>query len=282
MISDRAEVRAILTDPRFVVPPAPAVPDDAPENLAWLRARVARFCDGEAHVGRRALAEHALSALDPAKLRAGAADLTEDELAKAGAEPFDAMALARRVPVTVLAVALGVPDEERDQVASAVLAAASGYPNPDQAGPDADASVAYLAAVIGPDGHPDALASRLGLMMQASDATSGLIGNALIAAFTGEGEDVDEIITATLRDDPPVLRTRRLRPDGEVVTLDISDCTFGAGRRPCPGADQAKALAAGVLDAIVPACELADQQLDYVPSPSLRIPAKLLITVAAH
>jgi hypothetical protein len=33
-----------------------------------------------------------------------------------------------------------------------------------------------------------------------------------------------------------------------------------------------------VLDAILPAYELADQQIEYLRSPSLRIPAKLLIS----
>ncbi len=127
------------------------------------------------------------------------------------------------------------------------------------------------------------LANRIGLLMQACDATAGLIGNALITAFVaGDGDSVTsrlriELLAETIDADPPVLRTRRLRPDGEAITLDISGCTFGAGRRPCPGADQAMALAAGVLDAILPACELADQQIDYVPSPNLRIPAQLLI-----
>jgi len=91
---------------------------------------------------------------------------------------------------------------------------------------------------------------------------------------------VDEIIGRTLVVDPPALRTRRVSPDGEVVTIDISGCTFGAGRRPCPGADQAAALAAGVLDAILECCELADQQIDYLPSPNLRMPARLLVTLS--
>lgn len=280
VISDSAKVRAILDDPGYIVPPAPAVAADETGTLGWLRAHVARFSDGEVHAGRRALAESELAGLDPAALRAAAAERTRAELAAAGSAPVDAMSLARRVPVAVLAAGLGLTGDTLDAATGAVVASASGYPNPDQAGPYADVSVGFLAGAVGPAGNPEALANRIGLMMQASDATAGLIGNALIAAFTDETQDVDEVIAATLRDDPPVLRTRRLSPEGEVVTLDISGCTFGAGRRPCPGADQATALAAGVLDAILPTCELADQQIHYVPSPSLRIPAELLITVS--
>ena len=113
----------------------------------------------------------------------------------------------------------------------------------------------------------------------ACDATAALIGNALINAFADlEGASADEVIESTLASDPPVQRTRRLAPDGSTVTLDISARTFGAGRRPCPGAGQAIALAAGVLDALLGACDLADQPLTYVPSPNLRMPAQLLVT----
>ncbi len=278
VIEDASQVRAILADPAFVVAPAPEVPEDEAGTLAWLRARVARFCDGDVHDRRRALAERELASLDPARLRAAASARTRGELATMGKEPFDAMTLARSVPVAVLAAELGLAGDAVDKATHAVLAAASGYPNPDQAGPDADARIGYLVTVIGPADDPEALANRIGLLMQACDATAGLIGNALVTAFAAAEEDTaDEVIAQTLRDNPPVLRTRRLDPAGELVTLDISGCTFGAGRRPCPGADQATALAAGVLDAILPTREVADQQFSYVPSPNLRIPAELLI-----
>ncbi len=289
LVSDDAEVRAILADPAYTVPPAVAVPPTQTDTLAWLRVLVARFSDGQEHDHRRALVERDLADLDPAALRRAAADLTADALASAGAsrEPFDAMTLARRVPVAALAAALGVSADAVPQAVDAVLAAASGYPNPDQAGPGADAGVGVLTRLLGPadaddpasPADPELLANRIGLLMQACDATAGLIGNALITAFAGPESEADDVVARTVRDDPPVLRTRRLSPGGEVITVDLSSCTFGAGRRPCPGADQATALAAGVLDAILPSCELADQQIDYLPSPNLRIPAELLITL---
>jgi cytochrome P450 len=286
-ISAADEVRAILADPGYVVPPAPAVPETEFGTLAWLRSLVARFCDGAAHDRRRALVERDLAGLHPDRLRLAAAELTKRELAQqARGEHFDAMVLARQVPLAVLAAELGLTGNGVRRAVDAVITAAAGYPNPDAAWLGTNASVKQLAEALvqaGDLGPQDAelLANRIGLLMQACDATAGLIGNALINAFVvSDGDNVaaaDELVAETISVDPPVLRTRRLSPDGAAVTLDISACPFGAGRRPCPGADQATALAVGVLDSILPACELADQQIDYVPSPNLRIPARLLI-----
>ncbi len=278
-VTSEAEVRAILADPAYVVPPAPVVPATETGTLAWLRAHVARFCEGTAHDQRRELAERDLAQLDPAHLRAAAADLADREVAELTSKTeLDAMALAKRIPVAVLAAELGLAQETVTGAVEAILASASGYPNPDAAGPKADDGVRFLADAFGP-GDAELIANRIGLLEQACDATAGLIGNALIAAFAEEsGTSTDQVIATTLTQDPPVRRTRRVTPDGDTITLDITSCTFGAGRRPCPGADQAIALAAGVLDAILPSCELADQQLSYLPSANLRIPAELRIT----
>jgi len=285
-ISAADEVRAILADPSYVVPPAPAVPDTEFGTLAWLRSLVARFCDGSVHDRRRRLVERDLAGLEPGRLRRAAAELTRSELAlQPRGQRFDAMILARRVPVAVLGTELGLTRDGLRRAVEAVITAAAGYPNPDAAWMGTDASVKQLAEALGAAGDlgpqdAELLANRIGLLLQACDATAGLIGNALITAFAGGDDDevaADELVAETISNDPPVLRTRRLNPDGQAITLDISGCTFGAGRRPCPGADQATALAAGVLDAILPACELADQQVGYVPSPNLRIPAKLEI-----
>ncbi|HUC56114.1 MAG TPA: hypothetical protein VMA95_01835 [Streptosporangiaceae bacterium] len=281
LVTDELKVLAILADPAYVVPPAPPVPAGEHGTLAWLRAHVARFCDGEVHDRRCLLAENELAGLDPDRLRAAAAELTRAWLVRAaGTVPFDVMIVARRVPVAVLATALGVAPEVTASAVDAVLASASGYPNPDAAGPDADAAVKTLAAALGP-GTDEAVANRIGLLEQACDATAALIGNALIGAFAGgeetDADGADDVVESTLSSDPPVRRTRRLAPDGTAITLDISTCTFGAGRRPCPGQAQAKALASGVVEAVLESCELAEQQLTYVPSPNLRMPATLLV-----
>jgi len=275
--SSDADARTILADPAYVVPPVP--PASEVGTLAWLRAHVTRFSEGEAHDRRRALAEREIAGLDPAKLRQAAAALADAELARrTSSEPVDVMLLARRIPAAALAAGLGVAHDDIAGAVEAMLAAVSGYLNPDLAGPEADSSVALLVRAFGP-GEPEHLANRIGLLMQACDATAALIGNALIAASAAD-DTVEEIIDRTLVDDPPTLRTRRVSPDGEVVTIDISGCPFGAGRRPCPGAEQATALAAGVLDAILERWNLSDQRIEYLPSPNLRMPASLLITPA--
>lgn len=282
LVSSDAEVRAVLADPAYLVPPAP--PASELGTLAWLRSHVTRFSEGETHDRRRALAERDIAALAPLTLRRSAADRTAAELADAGRarpadEPFDVMPLAKRVPLTALAAALGVGDDDIEATVDAALAAVPGYLNPDLAAATADESVAFLVKTLGP-AEPEHVANRIGLLMQACDATAALVGNALLAAFAAdEDETVDDTIARTLTDDPPTLRTRRISPDGDLLTVDISTCTFGTGRRPCPGADQATALAAGVLDTLTTACELADQAIEYLPSPNLRMPASLLVTI---
>ncbi len=51
---------------------------------------------------------------------------------------------------------------------------------------------------------------------------------------------------------------------------------LGAEPRPCPGRDHALAIAAGVLDA-VRGCRLAETELEYLPSATLRVPARMLV-----
>ncbi len=82
-ITDPAEVRAVLADPAALVPEAPAA--EEPGGLAWLRATVSRFSNGEAHRRRRALACGELARIDPGELRRSA---------RAGASAVDALAAA--------------------------------------------------------------------------------------------------------------------------------------------------------------------------------------------
>src|ERR1700724_1531911 len=78
---------AVLTDPDFVVPSVSDVPSG---GVAWLRASVARFSNGDTHRRRHALAVAELAAVDPDALRLRASR---------GADG----------PVEVLAEALGLP-----------------------------------------------------------------------------------------------------------------------------------------------------------------------------
>ncbi|MET8162004.1 cytochrome P450 [Sphaerisporangium sp. NPDC005289] len=191
-VSGHAEVCAVLADPRFVVPTVP-VDDAAPGTVAWLRAGVARFSNGPRHRRRRAMVAADLRRMEPPVLRAAAREWTAAVVEGAGDEPFDVMAsIARTVPIGVLGGALGVagldparPDGVGDFVSAVSTVAAAYHPGTGGGAADngeADAAVSALVALLGP-GSPEAVAARIGLLVQACDATAGLIGNTLDAAL---------------------------------------------------------------------------------------------------
>ncbi|MBE1500715.1 cytochrome P450 [Amycolatopsis lexingtonensis] len=235
--------------------PVPPVPVDVPPgSVAWLRATVARFSNGPDHVRRRALA---VALLEPiGDLREKAFSRTERIVAPL--DDFDVMALiARPVPVGVLASALGLPDVSAD----VALVAAAYHPHvtPDAA---AEAALGRLIAACG--GADEGVAARIGLLVQACDATAGLIGNELSARLSGKPAG------------QPVLSTRR-RIDGADVAVSLAGTPFGAGPRACPGSRHATALATGVLQALQGFC-LTETKTTWVSSPNLRMPAELWVT----
>ncbi len=275
-----AEVSAVLAAPQFQVTAAPP----GGQGLAWLRGSVSRFSTGPTHRRRRALVRAVLPG--PAALRAAAERATAVTLG--GAFPADGgTAVARSVPVDVLAAALGFTGP----VAGPVAAVAALYlPGAQDAGPDAVAAAdAGVAALLrAGSGAPDEeSAARIGALVQAFDATATLIGNALreLARYR-PAATIPAVLAETLRYAPPVPVQRRVCvadtrigtapvAAGTPVVLDIAaanrdpdvftdpdrfdpgrsdadrQLTFGAGLRPCPGAGQALALAAGVLDALL-------------------------------
>jgi hypothetical protein len=228
----------------------PPVERGAPGTVGWLRASVARFSSGDAHLRRRQLALDVLAGTAPIILRANAAAQTALRAnaaaltalrANAAAQarallPGDLSVIARTVPLVVL----GLPPN----LVGAVGAVAKAYHTGD---PAADEAVATLVAAF--SGTPDeATAARIAVFVQAYDATAALIEN---AAMSGLRAPVDEIVEAVLRDNPPVRATRRL-VDGEVRLVDLAGNPFGAGPHACPGREHAIAIAKGVLDAYVP------------------------------
>ncbi|WP_346766387.1 hypothetical protein [Streptomyces sp. CB01881] len=262
-----------LAHPDLVPLPAASGPAG---GVAWLRAAVARFSAGEEHAARRAMVEADLARLDPAALRVAAA---------AGFEPD-----ARLRAVRALAQGLGLA--EPDAVAQAVSVVARAYfaEAPDDA--EADAAVAWLLPRMAAGGGaedgasvgvgvggpvPEELAAnRIGLLVQACDATATLVGNARRAgcrsaagdAPGGEGLLDRGLLDRTLRHDPsvPVMRRLAVRdavvggvrlPAGTRVVLDVAAAqqgapgrpplTFGGPPRVCPGRTHALALAAGIL-----------------------------------
>src|SRR5690606_1088668 len=258
VITRRAGALAVLADTRYIPPP---VRQDAPEGtLAWLRARVSRFSAGEVHARRRRLLEDLLSGLDPDALRDAARDLTAERGGR-----------WEGVPVTVLGRALGFRDSG---LADAVRAAAYGYLSGEET-PEADAAVRTLLSLAAspvtppPNDPVQEAVARVTLLLQAHDATEGLVRNALRHAESDlvpepppeHGADlVPEVLERTLRLDPPVKVMRRVdRETGAEVRIDLAEVnldgeghlTFGAGVRPCPAGRHARALAAGVVAGVL-------------------------------
>lgn len=234
-----------------------------------------------------------LAAVDVAGLRRLAAERTRavlkdgdaDKHGDTGVIPIDLMArVARVVPVDVLVTTLGLPLVP----AGSVGAIARAYQPGSGAEEPADEAVVQLVECFG--GVPDeATAATIALLVQAYDATAGLVGNAALAMLRAEGDtdrdtvpdqDVETIVAETLLADPPVRMTRRLAPGtGTVVAIDLaaSGLAFGAGPHQCPGREHASAIAAGILDA-VRGCRLVTTQVEYEQSTALRVPATLVVT----
>lgn len=289
----------LLTDPGWRVPP---VPEDVPEGtMAWLRARVARFSSGEAHARRRSLAIGALGVSDGPDVNAevlrDAARVRTQELLSAPGTVEVMARVARVVPAEVLAASLGLPVTA--DTAGLVGDVGRAYHAHGETVPAADRALTRLVADCGGT-WDEATAARIGLLVQAYDATAGLIGNAAYLALTGaeagagtgtghapepppesSADLATDRLDQILRTDPPVRGTLRAPVDGGdpvrvgLVTSDGS-LAFGAGTHACPGQAHARALAAGVLDALLArGCRLVRPDLAYEPSVNLRVPAAL-------
>ncbi|WP_327651812.1 cytochrome P450 [Micromonospora aurantiaca] len=306
VVTRYADVVSVLTGSRCVVPPA----EQAPEGgLAWLRASVSRFSPPDRHAARRAVGVAALDALDPRELRVAAERLTGRILDRAatgdnGGDRVDVTGdLARRVPLVVLAERLGLADPAA-AVAEVTAVAAAYHPGAEPAAVRrADRAVAALLA-MSPPAPAEVTANRLGLLVQAADATAGLIVAAVrhgLAAPDGLGTDA--LLAEVLRLDPPVRVTRRVAADplslggqpvraGERLLLRFDAAnrdpaafpepdrfragranaalTFGAGPRGCPGQRHALALAAGVVGVLRRRCRPARPTPD-VPTTRLEV-----------
>jgi cytochrome P450 len=216
-ISGRDAALAVLNDPAFVVPPVPP----ASAGVAWLRAAVGRFSTGEAHERRRALSVAILDAIPLESLRA--------------CGPLH--------PVAVLGRAIGAGEAVVDLVRDVAQAYQPGTGDESRA----DAAVDRLVAAFG-GVFDEPTAARIGVLVQACDATAVLIERA-------RHRPVDDV----LRDHPPVPATKRQAlvativgdltiEAGEVVRVSLAeDLAFGAGPRRCPGRAHALALVAGAL-----------------------------------
>ncbi|MDO3705349.1 cytochrome P450 [Micromonospora sp. C28SCA-DRY-2] len=304
-VTRHADVRAALLDPACHVPVARPGP---PGTLAWLRGTVSRFSPPATHPTRRAAGAAMLAALDPDELREAAARRTGEALDRAG-DRLDVMAvLARRVPLRVLAARLGLAD--LDAAVPAVTTVAAAYhPGADPATVRrADRAVAALLELTPPD-PPEVRANRIGLLVQAGDATAGLIGAATRHVLAWPADvPTGALLAEVLRLDPPVRGTRRVttgpvrlggrdlapgsavllrfdaanrdpavfaEPDRLLPGRPGAALTFGTGPRGCPGERHALALATGVVDVLRRRCRPVPAPVRHEPHALLRVPTRL-------
>jgi hypothetical protein len=129
----------VLLNPAFTVPAVPA----APAGVGWIRSMVPRFCEGQAHARRRALAERVIARIGrPQRLSSPTATLLSAMGLSAGLEPD-------------------------------VAVVAQAYQPHAPVRPEADAAADRLVAACG--GRTEKSAARVCVLVQAHAATLALI-----------------------------------------------------------------------------------------------------------
>lgn len=327
-----AEVAAVLGHPACTVRPAsqPVPPALDGSAAGALFARFIRMNDGVRHAPMKAALRGRMAGIDLAVARRRATAL-------AATLPFDAADVGATVnrwmfalPVLTVADVTGLPLAGHDDLAPRVAAFAAAMsplatPRDIEAGiaaarwltqwvpvPPADAGptatllsgLAAEARTAGVD-TPAIAANAIGLLVQACEATAGLVGNTLLRLARepqpcGAPDGVSRLsplVARVLRDDPPIQNTRRfvaadavvcgvplVRGDAVLVLLaaashddarDERAWTFGHGPHACPGDALAAVLAEATVAALlahgVEPAALA-RAFRYRPSVNARIP----------
>jgi cytochrome P450 len=222
-----------------------------------------------------------------------------------------------RLPVYVVASLLGVPRDLLEPAARWTGEMAAGFapsatPAQVESGGQAAAELRRLIGGLQGDGlfsnlsrhagreDAETIASNgAGFLLQAYEATAGLIGNTLLALGRNprlREAGLDAAVEEVLRLDPPVQNTRRFvartgtvagreMREGEAVLVVLAAAnrdpaaplfSFGAGRHACPGQSLATTIArAGVEQALAAGVDptfLAEGEVRYRPSANVRIP----------
>jgi cytochrome P450 len=179
-------------------------------------ALLVRMNDGPFHATHKPEVTAALNAVRLQQLTELSADM-----APALQRTMGPNELLRRLPVRVMASALGVPDDELDQMTQWI----AGFTRGIATGASADAisqasdAATELLAYWQLRGHSSVQAAhRIGLMQQSLDATAGLLGNTVIlllrrpelaAPLTGSQSLARELVAEVARWDAPIQNTRR-------------------------------------------------------------------------
>lgn len=192
-----------------------------------------------------------------------------------------------QVPVQAVARLLGVAEADLAATVAAVRDFTRAIaPNADAATiAQADPAVRKLMA----QGEASGLdrvqcANRIALMQQALDATSGLIGNVLVALQREGASPSREFVERVALADPAILNTRRFAAQdsqlagqsvrqGQCVLLQLGEAglPFGAGAHECPGRQLAIDIAAAAV-AAVPVAGRDWTPTGWRPLPNARIP----------
>jgi cytochrome P450 len=294
VVSTPPDVAAALTAAGLHVVP-PAATGGAAADLI---ARMARFCDGDAHRRRRALTVRLLPPVG--EIAGHAADLAEGYLrARAAADLLDVMPLARTLPAEALARAMGLSAKDAAAAADATGRLCEALSSARAAG-GAEAAIA-LGAALGPlrlSGEDEAAAAA-SILFQARDATAALIGAAVLASARAQPGQTAVLVDSVLRRDGPVQCTRRTAvadtaigavviPRGADVWIFLAaaelgngpPATFGGGPHGCPAAGPAAAIARAVVAALDAGDwrAVAGQHVDYAARPNLRLPCRVLVS----
>jgi cytochrome P450 len=195
-LNDMAAVQGAFADENLFPPPA------GPGAAYWLRSRVARFSTGPEHAHRRALAVAEIARVNPS------------HAARLAAARIAAGDSVRQAIIKAFSL---VPEKAVDLI----IDVAPSYFDPARP----TESLEPLLDLLGRD---EATVARIGVLVQACEATAALVDNDLV---------------------PPARTTKRVAPDGTVITLGLSELPFGAPPRECPGKHLALVIAQAIAEA---------------------------------
>jgi cytochrome P450 len=308
---------------RPLAEPVPAKLQGTPAGDLF--GRLVRQTEGERHGPMKQAVSAALETIG-AREAAASSRAWARTLASEVDPRQDLQGFAFRLPVYVMGTLLGVPRELLEPAAGwtgemAAGLAPSATPGQVELGSRAASELRRLIAEA-PDGglfselsrqarhagceDADTIAAitanAAGFLLQAYEATAGLIGNTLLALARNprlRESGLDAAIEEVLRLDPPVQNTRRFvaqagtvagreMREGDAVLVVLAAAnrdpavlpdrplfSFGAGRHACPGQALATAIArAGVEEALAAGVDPAPlaEGVRYRPSANVRIP----------